>query len=206
MSDHAERERLDLLAVRIAEGRESTGEMAEFRRLAAADPGAWEVLAELQRDDRELRALAVAATEPALDAKLPFAEASAPRPRFAAAAGWLVATALGIALVGGDAMRPREGATQVASLGPDLSSSAALKTYLDRGRAEGSVLSEIEPKTLLGSRPLAGGGYELVFVRQIVERVEVPAVYRLDARLDGAADGTAMPLPAILNPRDRRTY
>ena len=101
MSDHVERERLDLLAVRIAEGRESAEEMAEFRRLAAADPGAWEVLAELQRDDRELRALAVAATEPALEARLPFAKASSPRPRFAAAAGWLVATALGIALVAG---------------------------------------------------------------------------------------------------------
>jgi hypothetical protein len=206
MSDATDRPRLDLLAVRIAEGRESAAELAEFRQLASADPTAWEALAELQRDDRELRGLALAATEPALDASLPFPRSHPPRPRFAAAAGWLVATALGVALVGGDALRSRGGGTQVASLAPDLSSAAALQTYLDRGRAEGSVLDEIEPKTLLGARPLAGGGYELVFVRQIVERVEVPALYRLDARLDGAADGAAMPLPATLISGDGRTY
>jgi hypothetical protein len=68
------------------------------------------------------------------------------------------------------------------------------------------VLHEIEPKALVGSRPLAGGGYELVFVRQILERVEVPEVWRLDARLDGAADGAAVPVPATLPPSIRQAF
>lgn len=205
MTDRPDLDRLDLLAVRIAEGRDSAEEFAEFRRLAAADPGAWEELAGLQREDRELRRLAFAATSPADDASLP-AWPTLPRPRFAAAAGWLVAATLAVALAGGSVVRPHEAATQVASLGPDLSSAAALKTYLDRGRAEGSVLHEIEPKALVASRPLAGGGYELVFVRQILERIEVPEVWRLDARLDGAVDGAAVPVPATLPPSIRQAF
>ena len=126
--------------------------------------------------------------------------------RRAAAAGWLVAATLAVALASGNALRPRDPATQAASLGPDLTSAAALKTYLDRGRAEGRVLHEIEPKALVGSRALAGGGYELVFVRQILERVEVPEIWRLDARLDGAADGAAVPLPATLSPSIRQAF
>jgi hypothetical protein len=206
MTEPHDRERLDRLTVRIAEGRDSAGELAEFRRLASVDPGAWEALAELQRDDRELRGLALAATAPALDAPLPFPRGNPPRPRFAAAVGWLVATALGIALASGGALRPPDGRVQVASLAPDLSSAAALENYLDRGRAEGRVLHEIEPKALVGSRPLAGGGYELVFVRQILERVEVPEVWRLDARLDGAADGAAVPVPATLPPSIHQAF
>ena len=205
MNDRSDLDRLDLLAVRIAEGRDSAEELAEFRRLAAADPGAWEALAELQREDRELRGLAVSATSPADDAALPAAPAL-PRPRFAAAAGWLVAATLAVALASGNALRPRDPATQAASLGPDLTSAAALKTYLDRGRAEGRVLHEIEPKALVGSRALAGGGYELVFVRQILERVEVPEIWRLDSRLDGAADGAAVPVPATLPPSIRQAF
>ena len=205
MNDRSDLDRLDLLAVRIAEGRDSAGELAEFRRLAAADPGAWEALAELHRDDRELRGLALAATAPADDASLP-APLPLPRPRFAAAAGWLVATALAVALASGSSLRSRDPATQVASLGPDLTSAAALQTYLDRGRAEGSVLHEIEPKALVGSRPLDGGGYELVFVRQILERVEVPEIWRLDSRLDGAADGAAVPVPATLPTLNRQAF
>jgi len=199
--------RLDLLANRIVDGRETPDEFAEFRRLAADRPAAWEALAEMQRDDRALRALASAATGGAERVDLPHA-AFAPSPGFAAAAGWLVAAALGLALAvpGGGSARPRDGGPQVASIGPTLSSAEALRTYLDRGRAEGLVLEELEPKALLGSRPLPGGGYELVFVRQILERVEVPAVYRFDARLDGAADGAAIPLPAVLPSGTGRTY
>lgn len=79
------------------------------------------------------------------------------------------------------------GSTDLASL---VSSPAeALDLYLTRGQQTGQVVGELPEKVLLEARPMlvaspAGsetatqGGYEVYYLRQIVERATVPSLYQ----------------------------
>ena len=59
-----------------------------------------------------------------------------------------------------------------------LSAADALSLYLDRGRDEGIVLEDQPDLVLLESRPVSsGGGYELLYVRRILERAVVPEMF-----------------------------
>jgi hypothetical protein len=71
------------------------------------------------------------------------------------------------------------GDTAAASVIPaNLSASDALSLYLERGRDEGLVVEERPDLVVVGSRPAEdGGGYEVLYVRQILERTIVPEVY-----------------------------
>ena len=57
-----------------------------------------------------------------------------------------------------------------------------LQAYLERGRQENLVIAEVPERILIKTRPAAGQGYELLFVRQILERAVVPDLYRFDAQ------------------------
>jgi len=57
-------------------------------------------------------------------------------------------------------------------------SGAYLEAYIDLGQREGVVVGELPTKYLIESRELgAGAGFEVLFVRPIVERRVVPAMY-----------------------------
>lgn len=81
------------------------------------------------------------------------------------------------------------GGTQTAGLGSFLNLDDALNAatpqqllgrYVQSGREQGSVFGVMPERVVLHSTPLEDGkGYEVYFVRQIVERAHVPAFYRL---------------------------
>lgn len=184
MSEH----RLDILISRILDRIETPEEWSEFRAIAAAEPSAWELLAEAQRDNDRLARLARDATEFAVTSPLPAVEqplrlpAAMVRRPMSAAAGWAAAAVLLLSwiAIGPAAGRREPSDIQTAGLSPTPSVDEALQDYLKRGQADGVVLGEVEPKMLIDSRPLEGGAVEVIFVRQILERRQVPTLVRVD--------------------------
>lgn len=191
MSEHT----IDRLISRIVDKVETPAEWAEFRALAATEPSAWELLAEAQRDNDRLVRLAADATAFADAVELPDADAAAPEPyRFrrplSAAAGWAAAAVVLLAWIatGTSGIRRSGEGTQLAGLSVAPSADESFRNYLERGQADDIVLGEVEPKVLIDTRPLDGGAVEVVFVRQIVERRQVPSLVHLEGP---DAEGTA---------------
>lgn len=180
MTEH----RIDILISRIVDRAETSAEWAEFRSLAAGEPSAWELLAEAQRDNERLQNLARAAVGIADDVDLPeeavLSRAAILRRTFRSGLGWAVAAAVLLAWVSSGPFTPfgqrgGSGGSQTASL---LNTDGAWDTYLQRGEAEGTVVGEIEPKVLLGSKERPDGSLEVTFIRQVVERRVVPVLVR----------------------------
>lgn len=186
MTEH----RLDILINRIVDRVETPSEWNEFQSLAATDTSAWELLAEAQRDNERLTALALDATAIAERVSLPLhrggvradagplASGEWRQRRFWAGAGWATAAALLLAWVAtGRAGVTSNGGEQTAGISLSAASpDDALRRYLDKGQKDGIVLGEVDQKILIDAQPLASGQFEVVFVRQIVERREVPAI------------------------------
>ena len=212
MTEH----RLDILISRILDKADTSDEWAEFRALAATEPSAWELLAEAQRDHDRLVALAREATACADEVHLPsiadahdivsgshriFPFAPIGQRRFAGA-GWLAAAAILIAWIfigrlGITSSRPD------STAGPRLaqvSADDAFSRYLDKGQADGIVVGELDPKLLISTTPLPAGGFEVVFVRQVVERREVPTL----VQFRGATDESGAAKPTVVRPSVRQ--
>lgn len=113
--------------------------------------------------------------------------------RARSAAGWMTSAFLLLALVvlspglGLDRPIPISTGDGLGQPGPaaapdavtaSLSASDALDLYLERGRDEGRVVEERPDRVLVGSRPAADGtGYEVLYIRQILERAVVPELF-----------------------------
>jgi hypothetical protein len=69
----------------------------------------------------------------------------------------------------------------VAGLGAGFTTAdEAFDAYVAKAREEGLVEGEVAPPTLLRSRELTDGrGFEVVIVRQIIERRVSPEIYRV---------------------------
>jgi hypothetical protein len=70
-----------------------------------------------------------------------------------------------------------------ATLGGPIAQSAGelFDQYLATGQKDGTVLGEVPGKMLVESRPAPSGqGFEIIFVRQVVERAIVPDLYKID--------------------------
>jgi len=189
---------------RVADGAAGPEDWAAFRRLAEADPGVWEEVADLRRHEAALSRAVEAAGSIAEAVELPhqtWGEETFHRRLSSARAwgGWAAAAALLLVLTlgglpeAGNALHPgpRAGTERVgrpaAPSGLAPGSEAALvagasdpedafQRYLAAGRASGSVVGEVPDRVLLESRPLAdGSGVELLYLRQVLERRTVPA-------------------------------
>jgi hypothetical protein len=55
----------------------------------------------------------------------------------------------------------------------------ALQSYLRLGKQTGRVVAEVPQRIILEQRPLAGGGHEVLYVRQVIERAVVGDMYSL---------------------------
>jgi hypothetical protein len=67
---------------------------------------------------------------------------------------------------------------QVAGLG-SFTADEAREAYLQRGKQDGSVLGEMPAKVIVQGAPIKDGqGYEVVFIRQIVEKARVDDLVR----------------------------
>ena len=64
-----------------------------------------------------------------------------------------------------------------------FSASDLLAAYLDKGRQEQSVIAEVPERILIETRPNeTGRGFELLYVRQIIERTVVPDLYQFHSQ------------------------
>lgn len=188
----------DILISRIVDREATLEDWAALKAVAAADPGVWFRLAQAQQDQMELSAGLATAIEIADGIEAPSEAASIHRftTRFGLVrtwGGWAAAALVGLALL----VRP--GASlqeQTAGISIPSSASEALARYLDLGKKEGAVLGEVPQKYLVNTIPVEdGGGYEVIFVRQIIERAVVPELYRF------GTDELGRPSPVRLEPR-----
>lgn len=191
----------DILVARVADAEASDAEWAAFRSWAQRDPSLWRELAELQRDAVELSSAVNRAVAAADAIEAPIGEHLGARlsERFrlvGAWAGWAAAAALALAWFAGVRL-PEPGGMNRASMPVSLTPREALEQYLDRGRRAGTVVGEVPELVMLDSRPVADGhGFEVIFVRQIMERAVVDDLFRMATD----ADGRVVPLrlrPAV---------
>lgn len=210
-----ELDRLDVLMSRAVDGEATAGDWSELSTLAGTDGRVWRELAERQRDQAALsRAVQVALVAAdrvdlqrvgAADAgRVPAIEVVRGRSRMISTwGGWAAAAAIVAAValaprVGFNAGTASRGAT---TPGPTNTASfadpsAALRAYLDKGQAAGTVVGEVPTRVLVDSKPIDGGGYEITYLRQIIERARVPELYQV-----GTDDlGRPVPVRAAVDP------
>ena len=104
--------------------------------------------------------------------------------------GWAIAAVFTIAWVAGilnlvQSTTPQPIGTPVAAEAGFAGASASdlFAAYLDKGRQEQFVIAEVPERILIETRPAdSGRGYELVYVRQIIERTVVPDLYQFHSQ------------------------
>jgi hypothetical protein len=202
---------LDILVSRVLDGCATPADWGRLERLAEQDAGVWRELALAQRADQSLRSAVNSAIDAAgvhelSDNDLRAGAVSrgeglvARRSRgLAAWGGWAAAALVALAFVA----RTREvsgPASPVAGLSAPVASAAdAFRAYLDKGREQGRVYGELPEKVLVDTVPAAdGNGYEVVYIRQILERTHVPAMYEL--RVTHDEFGRPLPSPVRVVP------
>ncbi len=188
-------EQIDLLIGRIADGEASARDWEVFGELGERNPGAWKLLAQAQRDHQALSLAVGVALHGADRVELPSREAadaflrgghgrSPGTTRFVQYGGWAVAAMIALAVLGvngGQFTMPGKTVNQAGLIPANYfqvnSPDDALQLYRDQGKQSGRVLAEVP--VLLESRPSATGrGYEVVFVRQIVEKAQMDNLLR----------------------------
>lgn len=204
----------DLLISRVIDGRAAGGDWHSLRELAAGDPGVWRDLEETQQMHETLcadvaQACAVA-ERVGVDSHRHQMDLSRRLSIAGAWGGWLAAAAVGLAWTVG-VPAGSDGSSAIGSVvptpGPEYvrieSPEDALRTYLDRGRDDGSVLGLVSDPRVLETRTLPdGSGVEVLYVREIVERRLIEQVYRLSH--DEA--GNVRPVQVRLTPESDRPF
>jgi hypothetical protein len=177
--DNTDASQLDVLLSRAVAG--DTSALRAVCERGAVEPAVLREFALWQAD--ELRLMRAAR---ALDACADTIEAPSPSPssRVREGLGWAVAAVLTVLFIG-RAYLPSDARTStpnasVAGFGGFASSDEAFDAYVAKAREEGVVTGDVAPPTLLRSRELGSGrGFEVVFVRQIIERRVSPEIYRV---------------------------
>ncbi len=175
----------DILIARVTDGAASEQDWAAFRSAAERDPAMWRELAELQRDATALAAAVGRAVAIADTVEAPIEEHLGTRlsDRFRLIGtwgGWAAAAALVLMVVTG--WRPAAPlGTQTTGVVPSIGTpQEALREYLSRGRQEGVVVDQVPEMVMLDARPAPDGqGFEVIYLRQIMERTMVNDLYGL---------------------------
>ena len=195
-------ERADILISHVVDGEATAEQWRELEAIAAQEPKLWRELAEAQRDAAALRSALRVAGDLADRISLP-ASVDAPGERgsydirtyrhpdlklnrFGTWTGWLAAAVVTIiATVQFNQKRtePTGLDTGRAGIGDNVVQTAGdlFNQYIATGQKDGSVLGEVPGPMLVESRPARSGkGFEVIFVRQVVERAIVPDLYKID--------------------------
>jgi hypothetical protein len=86
--------------------------------------------------------------------------------------------------------------TQQFGIIPVSTADDAWNAYLTKGRETGSVIAEVPTRVLIESRPApSGDGYELLYLRQVIERTTVPDLYQYTGQ-----DESGRPTPVRYRP------
>lgn len=197
---------LDILLTRVIDGRATGEDWRRLEALAQIDAGVWRELALAQRDDALLRQGMARALERAGQVTLPEGHPAGSvamtraRTRLVATwGGWGVAAMVAVALLTRPGHETPRGGEQIAG-SPILTAADALHTYLEKGRQEGVVIEEMPAKWLVQSAPAANGrGFDVVYLRVIMERTQVPDLYKF------SSDEFGSTVPVRLGTPPRRT-
>ena len=154
-------------------------------------------MGETLRDQAALTRAVHAAAAVADQVTLPLEPAAAPEPRgrpapgwrrFTEWGGWAVAALLVLAWsLGRLEPAPRNGvapddSNNLAAIVNGIPAADLLRAYLDKGRQENLVVGEVPEKILIETRHApSGAGYELLYLRQVLERAIVPDLYQFTA-------------------------
>lgn len=176
----------DILISRVVDD-EATGEdWAALKELAQRDPSVWRDLAEAQYTSIGLASAVQAAIEIADGADAPVHEHVRARLTLRAGAaarwgGWLAAAAVTLAwLNAASPGRPGGSSADLARSVVPTTVSDAFKRYLDIGKQSGQVVQEVPQLVLVDTKPApGGGGYEVFYIRQVLERAVVERLYGL---------------------------
>lgn len=208
--------RRDVLISQIIDGEGDGTAWSQFSQLAGADANAWRELALAQRDHAALsRAVAeelagveeIELTSPGLGVG---GSAGPLSYRLSRWGGWAAAAALAVTWLGTQFAaiqdsRSREiaagssGMPMAAGILPagafQLDSPQdAISAYKQLGRQSGTVLGELPDRVIVESRPLAGGrGFEVVYLRQFMERAQVAELYQV-THDDSGQQGMLLPV------------
>ncbi len=193
-------DRNDTLISRIIDGDATSAEWDELSASARIDPALWQRLAATMHDGagftRALRASVAVADEIGLPAERAGARGR-PRPpapqrssrtlRAATWCGWAAAAAIAIAWTASvPALVPptaRPIPLQTAGIFDGAAAADLYSAYLKNGRREQRVIGELPDRVLVDTRPAAEGqGYEVLYLRQILERAVVPDLYEFSAQ------------------------
>lgn len=186
-------DRDELLISLAVDGGATARDWEELASSAGADPDLWRRLGETLRDQAGFAraincSVAVADTvDPPLDhATAPAAPDDAEAGgglRILPWLGWAVAATLTITwAVDWGGSRPTGGDVWKTQVVP-LTAGDLFQAYLKKGRQEQMVIGEVPEKILIDSRSMPSGeGYELLYLRQILERAIVPDLYQFTAQ------------------------
>ncbi|MBL8763493.1 MAG: hypothetical protein JNM07_04405 [Phycisphaerae bacterium] len=218
----------DLLISRLIDGEATVREWRDFGVSVKADAAMWGEVVEAQRSkallagalaeltdaadrvelpgDTEMRRLRAAGALERLDGSEVVGRIGPARAAsWKGWAGWAAAAAVVLAWSGG-VLPVNSGG---GNFGPMPGHEAglfrintpedALKAYVNVGQKQGMVAGEMPSHVLLDARPAADGeGFEVVYLRQFVERTRVKSLFR--AGQDDA--GNAVPVPvSVVRPK-----
>lgn len=191
-------ERADILISHVVDGEATAEQWRELEGLAAMEPKLWRELAEAQRDAAALRSALRVAGDVADRISLP-ASVDVPGEksydirtyrhpnlkinRYGAWTGWLAAAV--ITIIAAVQFTQQSGPRIESNIVPNLTPSQHFDKYVADGQKDGSVLGEVPGRMLVESRPVPSGkGFEVIFVRQVVERAIVPDLYKIEGTND----------------------
>jgi hypothetical protein len=179
-------DRVQSLMSRVVDGDATAPQWEEFQSLAEQNPTLWRELAEYQHDHAELASGVAAQIAVAGRVEAPVHEHLTDRfsqrlRLVGTLGGWAAAAAVALAWGVGQAnpgpgAPPAQGPTTagIASTPTDI-----LQRYLAEGRARGQVVREMPDKVMIDARPAESGGYDIYYLRQIIERTNVPRLYTI---------------------------
>ncbi len=188
----------DILISRTIDGNATSGDWDELTALADANPAVWRNLAMTLREHQAFARAVNADVTVADTIEMPTERRATtlllePRrhssilARVGGWSGWAVAAVFTIIWVAGvlnlvqnTASKPN-GSTMGHTTMVGASAAELLQAYLDKGRQEDFVIAEVPQRILLETRPNQNGrGYELIYLRQILERTVVPDLYQFN--------------------------
>lgn len=188
MNNNSENIDKDTLISLVVDEQASDADWVQLRTLGEKDASVWRDLAEAQHEHAELcRALESAiAVADGVEAPVEHYIETRFTNRLRVVAtwgGWAVAAVLVLAFIKNPGLAgPATQGNQANLAGPllgDVTPDEALQRYIDEGRRTGQVLEEIPERVLVDTRSLGEGlGVEVIFIRQIKERVHVQTLYR----------------------------
>ena len=116
--------------------------------------------------------------------------------------GWAVAAVIALAWISQSVLprtqqQARENVAGFDGFQGFATADDAFDAYVSKARADGMIYGDVAPPAIIGSRELGGAeGFEILVVRQIVERRRVPELYKLVP-----VDETGALAPVVIRPR-----